>query len=71
MIGDRLTKQRQHLIVRRVIWNEESKVRIAQNGRDSDQTCAASWHNADVLPCVLALLPLAVVNIVQVGDGFS
>jgi hypothetical protein len=64
-------KQAQHLIVRGVIRDEESKVSVSEHGSDTDETRAATRDNADVLPGVLACLALAVVLVVKVGNGIS
>jgi hypothetical protein len=61
-------EERQHLVVRRVIRNEESQVAIAQDSRNTDQPRTPTRHNAHVLPCVQALSPLAVVFVVQLRD---
>ncbi|KAL1998542.1 hypothetical protein VTN02DRAFT_6000 [Thermoascus thermophilus] len=62
-------KQGQHLRVGGVVRDGEAQVRVAQDGGDADQAGAAAGHDADVLPGVLALLALAVVLVVEAGDG--
>ena len=51
--------------------NEESQVAVAQHRRNSDQARSSTRHNTYVLPCVLALPPLAVVLVVQLRDRLS
>jgi hypothetical protein len=62
-------EQRQHLRIRRVIGDREGKIRIAQNSSNSDQTCSSTRNNANILPSVLTLLPLAIMLIVQTCNG--
>lgn len=62
-------EQRQHLRIRRVIGDGEGKIRIAQNSSNSDQTRASAGNNADILPSILTLLPLAIMLIVQTCNG--
>ena len=62
-------EQSQHLRVGRVIGDREGQVRVTQDGRNTDQSRATTGHNTHVLPGVLALLALAIVLIVQTGDG--
>lgn len=62
-------EQRQHLRVRRIIGDGERQIRIAQNGSNSDQAGTSTRNDADILPGILALLPLAVMLIVQTCNG--
>lgn len=62
-------EQTQHFRVRRVVGNRERQVRVAQNSSNPNQSSAATRHNADILPGVLALLSLTVVLIVQTCHG--
>lgn len=62
-------EQRQHLRVRRVIGDGEGQIRVSENGSNANQTRAATWDNADILPGILTLLALAVVVVVQTSDG--
>jgi hypothetical protein len=55
----------------RLTRNEESQVAVAQNSGDTDQTRTTTRDNAHVLPCVLALPPLAVVLVVQLRNRLS
>ena len=51
--------------------NEEAQVAVAQHSSDTDQTRTSTRHNAHILPCALALAPLAVVLVVQCRDRLS
>lgn len=62
-------EQSQHLRVRRVIGDGEGQVRVAQDGSNANQAGATTGNNADILPCVLALLALTVVVIVKTSHG--
>ena len=59
-------KEGQHLIVCCVVGNEEAQIGIVQDSCDSDQACSATRDNAHILVGVLALLPFAVVLVVQI-----
>lgn len=69
VLGTHVLEQRQHLRIRRVIGDGEGKIRIAQNSSNSDQTGTSTRNDADILPGILALLPLAIVLIVQTCNG--
>lgn len=64
-------EQTQHLVVGRVVGQEETEIGGAENGSDADQASAASGHDGDILPSVFALLALAVHDVVEVGDGLA
>lgn len=48
--------------------NEKSQVAVAEDSSNTDQTRTSTRHNTHVLPCVLALPPLAVVLVIQLCD---
>jgi len=64
-------EQRQHLIVRRVIRNKETKVGRAQHSRNTDQTRATTRNNSHILPGILALLALTMVLVVQMSNRLT
>lgn len=66
-----VSEQRQHLVVGRVVRDEEAQVRLVQDGGDSDQAGTAAGDDGNILPCVLAGLALAVVLVVHLGDGLA
>lgn len=55
----------------RVVRDEEANVGIAEHGRDADQAGTATRDDAHVLPGVLAGLALAVVLVVELGNGLA
>lgn len=57
----------QHFVVCRVIWDEESQVGIVQYSSNADQTSTSTWHNTNILPCILTVFTRSVVHIIQVG----
>lgn len=63
-----IPEKRKHFIVRSVIGNEEAQVGLVQDRSNSNETRAATWHNGDVLPGVLAVLALTVVLVVHLRD---
>ena len=64
-------EQAKHLIVGRVIGNEEAQIGIVQDSRNADEPRSAARDDGDVLPRVLAVFALTMVFVVQVGDGGS
>ena len=64
-------EKRQHLIVSRVVGDEEADVGVVEDGGDADEAGAASRDYGDVLPGVLAVLTLAVHLVVHAGDGLA
>lgn len=64
-------KERQHLVVGRVVGHEEAEIGITQDRGDSDEASATTGDDAHVLVRVLAFLALAVVLVVEVGYGFT
>lgn len=69
--GCNVLEEGQHFVVSSVIGDEEAQVRIAQNSSDTDKTSAAPRNDTDVLVCVLALPPFAVVFVVERGNGLA
>lgn len=61
-------EQAHHFRVCTVVWNEERKVRLIQNGSDAYQSSTPTRHNADIFPSILALLPLPMVRIVEISN---
>jgi hypothetical protein len=66
-----VSEERQHLVVRSVVGDEEAEIAVPENSSNTDQASSSSRHNAHVLPCVLALPPLAMVLIVQLRNRLS
>jgi hypothetical protein len=66
-----ILKQRQHLVVGRVVRDEESEVGVSEHGGDTDKSCAAAGHDADVFAGVLGRFAFAVVLVVKMGYGFA
>ena len=64
-------EQTQHLVVSRVIRDEEAQICIAQDSRDPDQASSATGYNANILPGILGALSLPVILIVEVCDSGS
>lgn len=64
-------EQRQHFIVRGIIWDEETQVGLVENRGDSDQTGTTSRDDSHVLPGVLAGLPLAMMLVVHLSDSLA
>lgn len=56
-----------HFRVCTVVWDEERKVRLIQNGSDAYQSSTPTRHNANIFPSILALLPLPMVCIIEIS----
>jgi hypothetical protein len=69
--GTYVLEETQHLVVRRVVGQEEGQVGAAEDGGDTDQTGTATGNDGDVLPGVQAVLALAVHLVVEVGDSLA
>ena len=69
--GSKVSEERQHLVVGRVVRQEKRQVRSSQHGSDTDQTSTATGHNSHVLPRILAVLALAVHLVVELGDSLA
>ena len=59
------------LVVGSVVWDEEAQVGIIQHSGDSNEARPATRHNGNILPGILALLPLAMLMVVEIGYSFS
>ena len=68
--GGKVPKQAQHLIVGGIVRHKESKVCVANNRRNSDESSSATRDDADILVGVLRKLPFTMLGIVQIGDCF-
>jgi hypothetical protein len=66
-----LSQRNQDEDVTSVVRNEEANIGIVQHGGNADETSAAAGDNGDVLPGVLAGLPLAVHLVVQMGHSLA
>jgi len=64
-------EKRQHFIVRCVIRDEESQIRIVQHSRNAYQARATPRDNTHILPRILARLALSMMHIIQIGDRSS
>lgn len=64
-----ILEQAQHLVVRSIIRDEKPQIGIPKHGRDSYQPRPSTWHDAHILPRILALLALAMLIIVQIRNG--
>lgn len=64
-------EKRQHLIVRRIIGQEEGNIGVSEDGSNTNETSTASGDDGDILPGVLALLTLAVHGVVEVCNGLA
>lgn len=51
--------------------DEEAQIAVAQHSSNTNQTRTSTGDNAHVLPCILALPPLAMVLVVQRRDSLS
>jgi hypothetical protein len=71
MVSAPLSLSSQDEKVTSVVGNEEANVGIVQDGGNADETSAAAGDNGDVLPGVLAGLPLAVHLVVEMGHGLT
>ena len=73
--GGEVFEQREHLVVGRIVWDEEAQVGIVQDSCDPNQAGPATGYDADVFPRVLRGLALAVEVIVEVcyrcSEGFD
>lgn len=69
--GGEVLEERQHLVVGRVVGNEETDVGVIQDGSDTDQTGTATRDDGHVFPGVLRLLALTVHLVVHVCDGLA
>lgn len=69
--GAEVSKEAQHLVVRRVVRDEEAQVRIAQDCSDANESRSATGDNANILPRVLRGLALAMVGVVHLRHGFT
>jgi hypothetical protein len=49
--------------------DEEAQIAVAQDGSNTDETRTSTRYNTHILPCVLALPPLAVVLVVQLRNS--
>jgi len=65
----KVLEQTQHLVVGGVVRNEETEVGVTQDRCYSDETSSATWNDTDVLPGVLACFALAMMCVVELGDG--
>ncbi len=54
-----------------IVRNKKAHVGIVQHGSNTDQSGAATRHNGDVLPRVLARLALTVHLVVQMGNRLA
>jgi hypothetical protein len=61
----------EHLVVSRVVRQEETQVGVTQDSGDSDETSTATRNDGNVLPSVQAALTLAMMLVVQVGNSLS
>lgn len=64
-------EETQHLVVGRVVGQEETQIRVAQHGSDANQASSATGDDGHILPRVQAVLALAMHLVVQLGDGLS
>ncbi len=54
-----------------IVGNEKANVGIVQHRSDANQPGTTTRNNRNVLPCILAGLALAMVLIVEMGNGLS
>ena len=63
--------KRQHLVVCRVIWDEEAQVSVSKDSRNSDQASSSSWDNAHVLPSILRGFSFTMMLIIELGNSLT
>ena len=71
LVSTHVLEETKHFVVCRVIGQEETEVRVTQDGCDSDETSTTTGNNSNVLPGVLAVLALTMHLIVELGNSFS
>lgn len=64
-----ISKEGQHFVVRGVVGNKKPEIGIVENGGDSNQTGPAPGHDGDILPAILTGFALAMMCVVEVGNG--
>lgn len=69
MIKAYVLEKRHHLIVGRVVRDEEADIGIVKDGGNADQASSATRHDSHVFPGVLALFALAMHLIVHPSNS--
>lgn len=64
-------EKRQHLIIGRVIGNEEANIGVVQHSSDTDQASSTTGDDGNVLPAILAVLALTVHRVVHGSHSFT